>query len=209
MTLDELKRFMSAIAASDRRTTSKADVDFWAAMAHEGRWTLGTSMRSLIQFRATRPGDWLEPGHISAIVRDARRKAAESFVVTDAPDDITGRDYPTWYRTQLTAHIARVLHAWAAGEPIPEPSAALDSYRQASLTVEPDTSTCPSELRERIARDIANAGRERPPLCAPQGLPYRPLLDPDRREQARVELDAIRPTQAPQEAAEQLQESAS
>lgn len=196
MTLDELKRFMSAIAASDRRTTSKADVDFWAAMAREGRWTLGTAMRALIQFRATRPGDWLEPGHISAILRDARRKAAESFVVPDAPDEIAGRDYPAWYRTQLTAHIARVLHAWAAGEPIPEPSAALDSYRRDALTVGPDTSTCPSELRDQIGRDIANAGRERPALCAPQGLPYRPLLDPDRREQARAELDAIRPAPA-------------
>lgn len=164
MTVDELKSLMSAVAASDRRTIGKADVDFWAAMAQEGRWTLGTAMRALIQFRVNRPGDWLEPGHIGAIIREARKKAAATFVDPDVPEEMTGREYPAWYRAKRDAHVAEVLEAWAAGEPIPEPSAALQVNRGEvrELTTGINLGTCPPELRDQITRTAPRIGRRIP-----------------------------------------------
>lgn len=159
MNIDELRELVTAVAKTDRRTIGKDDIEFWGAMAHEGRWTLGTAMRALVRFRSTRPGEWLEPGHISAIIRDARRRAAASFVVPDVPDEITGRQYPVWYREQLAAHIDTVLDAWCAGEPIPEPSAALEvTRRPRALAAGIEASTCPPELREQIERDLARTG---------------------------------------------------
>lgn len=195
MNIEELRHLVSAIAKTDRRTIGRDDIEFWGAMAHEGRWTLAAAMRALVVFRSTRPGEWLEPGHLSQIIRDARRKAAASFVVPDVPEEITGRQYPEWYRAQLAAHVDRVLEAWSAGEPIPEASAELEVNRpgRAALTTGIEASTCPPELREQIERDLANAGRldRLPPKRAPEAP------DPDderaeRREQARAELAELR-----------------
>lgn len=193
MNIDELKKLIGAIAASDRRTISKVDVDFWAAMSHEGSWTLNAAMQALIQFRVNRPGEWLEPGHITGIIREARRKAAATFEAPAVPDEITGREYPAWYRAQLAAHVDEVLAAWAAGEPIPESPAELESSRgRAALPGGIEASTCPPELREQIERDLARAGRmDRLPPRPAEPVRRAKVDDPERRAQARAELAAL------------------
>ncbi|MPZ67352.1 MAG: hypothetical protein GEU83_18230 [Pseudonocardiaceae bacterium] len=198
---EELKTFMNAVAASDRRTTGKADVQFWAAMAHEGGWTLGTAMRALVQFRGRHAGEWLEPGHITEIVREARRAAATTFAAPDPPDDLPRRQYPAWLRNRRDEHIRRVLDAWADGAAMPvteQTCAELVGSERATLTAGLDTSTCPCELREQLERDFKRIGQEQPgprPTVTP---PRRMAGDAQRREQARAELAGRQPTPSPE-----------
>lgn len=188
MNPDELEALLAAVSSSDRRTVGKADAQFWAAMAREGSWTLPTAMRALVQFRHTRPGEWLEPGHLSGIIREARRKAATTFVVPDVPDGLTGRDYPGWYRAELLAHTDRIMHAWAGGEAIPETPAGAAEVTGRSGPAALPVGMAPPELRDQITRGIAYIGRERPPPSSPVRLPRRPSADPDVRVAARAEL---------------------
>lgn len=76
MNPDEIRALLKAVASGDRRTTGPEDVHFWAAMAVRGRWTLPEAMAALIEFRHAHPGEWLEPGHLSTIIRAARQDAA-------------------------------------------------------------------------------------------------------------------------------------
>jgi len=195
MNPDELEALLAAVSSSDRRTVGKADAQFWAAMAREGSWTLPTAMRALVQFRHTRPGEWLEPGHLSGIIREARRKAAATFVVPDVPEGLTGRDYPRWYRAELLAHTDRIMHAWAGGEAIPETPAGAAEVTGHSGPVALPVGMAPPELRDQIARGVAYIGRERPPPSIPVRLPRRTGGDPARRAEARAELDTRRSTQ--------------
>lgn len=189
MTIDELRKLLTAVAKTDRRTIGRDDIDFWAAMAREGQWTLDTAMRALIQFRATRPGEWLEPGHLSQIVREAHRKAANSFVEPDAMDGETGRQYVERRRRLMREHIARVMEAWAVrGEPIPESASAAElasgGGERLALPGGTGDGACPPELREKITRAMSRIGR----------MPAR-VVDPageERRRRAREELDALR-----------------
>jgi hypothetical protein len=76
MTPEEIRILLKAVASGDRRTTGPEDVHFWAVMAQRGRWTLPEAMAALVEFRHSRPGVWLEPGHLSALIRAARQDAA-------------------------------------------------------------------------------------------------------------------------------------
>ncbi len=191
MTPDEIIDLLSLAAVYDQRTGGKRDVQGWCLVAETERWTTASAQRVLIEHYsrgADRPR--ITPAAISDGIRAARHKAAASFIVPDIPEHITGRDYPTWYRTELHMHIDRRLDAWAAGEPIPESTEALSSQVRAALTMGPDMGTCPVELREQFVRDMNRAGRERV-REVPQRLPRQPAGDPDRRSVAYAEIAAL------------------
>jgi hypothetical protein len=197
ITPSELERLLDIVVRGDRRTTSPADVDYWAAMAAEGRWTYATAMRALVIFRTEHPGEWLDPAHLTAIIRQARHRAAETFVEPDPPAALPRPTYPAWKRARLAEHIDRVLDAWADGAPMPVTvagAAELIGADRPQLEAGLNTSTCPPELREQIERDFQRIGRERPDRNRPAvALPRRMAGDPDRRAAARAELAGRNP----------------
>lgn len=190
MNPDDLKVFLKAIAVSDRRTTGEGDLQYWATMAQEDRWTLPTAMRALIIFRKANPDKWLNPGHISDIIRDARRKAAETFVVPPEPEGIKNADLPKWHRAQIAAHQDRLLAAWSVGEPLPV-SGVAQITEQKQLTTGMDLTGCPGDLREEIAQGVQRMGRldrHRAAVSSPRAVED----NADRRAYARAELEAAR-----------------
>jgi hypothetical protein len=192
MNLDELEILMNLVAC-DRRTTGEMDLKYWALMAHEGRWTLPTAMRAVIIFRNEKPpGEWLDPSHITSIIRDARRKAADTFVVPNEPEGIKNADLPRWHRAQLAAHQDRLLAKWCEGGELPvTPIAAGQITGHAALTSGIDLTTCPEGLKEHVAECVQRAGqldRHRAAVSLPRGVED----NPDRRAYARAELEAAR-----------------
>ena len=194
MNTDELGMLLSMVTIGDRRTTGKYDIGYWALMAQEGRWTLPTAMRALAIYRSDHPGEWIDPGHITSIIRDARRQAAATFVVPKEPDDIKAADLPRWHRAQLAAHQDRLLDAWSSGEPMPvTPNAAAQiTGGRGQLPSGMDMTTCPTDLKEQIAEAIARMGRDRPRQSVMIPVPRLSGGDPVVRAQARAELDAKR-----------------
>lgn len=195
MTPIELKTFLKAVATGDRRTTDEDDVRYWAAIAQQGRWTLATAMRALIMFREQHPGQWLDPGHITEIIRDARRRAAETFVVPQEPDNLKICDLPQWHREQLAAHQDRLLAAWAAGKPLPvtvEGAAEIAGQDRRRLTAGLNTTTCPEELKDQVHRDFERAVQNRTDHRRLPTRLRRFVGDPDQRAKAIAELEAKR-----------------
>jgi hypothetical protein len=190
MNADELEILMATVAIGDRRTTGKYDVGYWALMAQEGRWTLPTAMRALAIFRTENPGEWIDPGYITSIIRDARRKAAETFVVPPEPEGIKNADLPKWHRAQIAAHQDRLLAAWSVGEPLPV-SGVAQITEQKQLTTGMDLTGCPRDLREEIAQGVQRMGRldrHRAAVSSPRAVED----NADRRAYARAELEAAR-----------------
>lgn len=193
MNIDEFRTFIKAVAGHDKRTTDRDDLERWADAAQEDRWTFPTAMRALKIFRHENPDKWLNPGHISGIIRDARRKAAETFIVPKEPDDIKNADLPKWHRAQLAAHQDRLLAVWCESGDLPVTPIAAGQItgRTAQLTSGIDLTRCPEELKEQVAQDIHRAGRpNRRRTAVP--LPRAVADDPARREHARAELEAAR-----------------
>jgi hypothetical protein len=206
ITPSELERLLDIVVRGDRRTTSPADVDYWAAMAAEGRWTYATAMRALVIFRTEHPGEWLDPAHLTAIIRQARHRGAETFVEPDPPGTLPPDQYPAWKRARLAEHIDRVLDAWADGAPMPVTvagAAELTGTDRPQLEAGLNTSTCPPELRAQVARDFERIGRERSDRHRPAvALPHRMAGDPARRAAARAELAGREPAPMPEPATE-------
>jgi hypothetical protein len=148
---------LSLAAAFDQRTAGEIDVTAWWQVAEAENWTPAAAQRVIIKYYsrgADKPR--ITPAAITDGIRAARRKAAASFVAPDAPDHVTGRQYPEWYREQLAAHIDRVLAEWAAtGKPISESPTDLGSSSRPAL----DTSTCPPQLRRQITDGFNRIGR--------------------------------------------------
>lgn len=204
MNLDEIKSLYKAVAVGDHRSIDDNgdDLKYWAAMAREGRWTLPTAIRALVIFRTQRPGEWLDPGHITEIIRDARHKAAATFVVPEEPHGLKPADYPKWYRGQIAAHTDKLLERWASGEAIPvaETVAAELTGGPRQLTSGLNLTTCPEELFDQVKRDFERAGREK---ADRRRLPTRIRTfvgDPEQRAKARAELEAKRAEMGEQEA---------
>jgi hypothetical protein len=157
MNRNEIVDLLTLAAVYDQRTGGEADVRGWHAVAALERWTALAAQRVVVEHYshgADRPR--ITPAAISDAIRAARHKAASSFVVPNTPDHITGRDYPVWYRSQLTAHVDKVMDAWANGETISEVPRELTN---AQGPMELDMSTCPENLREQIVRDMSRVGR--------------------------------------------------
>lgn len=162
MNRNEVVDLLTLAAVYDQRTGGEADVRGWHAVAQIENWTAPAAQRVLIEHYsrgAERPR--ITPAAISDGIRAVRHKAAASFIVPDVPENVTGRDYPLWYRTQLAAHTDKVLDAWAVGEPIPESATAFADQQRTTLKGI-DMGTCPGCLREQIARDLDRIGRPGP-----------------------------------------------
>lgn len=194
MNPEELRTLYRSVTVGDRRTTDEQDIYYWAAMAREGRWTFATAIRALVIFRTQNPGKWIDPGHITEIIRDARRRAGDTFVVPQEPDGLKNADYPAWLRSQLTAHQDRLLAKWAGGGDLP-----VTANGAAEITGGPkqiaaglNLEGCPPELRDQVKRDFEQAGRDK---VDRRRLPTRIRTfvgDAARRAKARAELDAKR-----------------
>ena len=198
MTRDEIIDLLSLAAAYDQRTGGEADVKAWLIAAHVQRWTAAAAQRVLVEHYscgADRPR--ITVAAITDAIRDVRRKAASSFIVPDYPDSLTARDYPAWYRSQLAAHVDRLLGLWANGQSIPENTSTAAGLgggpERRELTAGLDVSTCPPHLREHVSQCMSRMGTERLSRRRPAVPLPRPVADDDaRRAQARAELDAKR-----------------
>jgi hypothetical protein len=193
LTRDEIVGLLQTAAIYDNRTISEAPIEGWLTASHLGRWTAQYARRAIIQ-HYTESTNWLMPAHITEIIRDARKRAGDTFVVPDTPDDVHGPDLPRWHRTQLAAHQDRLLAKWCAGEPLPVTpagAAEITGSNRAELTTGLNMSTCPPELRKQIDREIRHIGHPRPEPKPPTQL-RRFVGDPDQRAAARAELDAKR-----------------
>lgn len=153
MNRNDIIDLLTLAAVYDQRTSSESDVRGWHAVATLEKWTAPAAQRVVIEHYsrgADRPR--ITPAAITDAIRTARHKAAASFVVPDVPEHITGREYPTWYRSQLNAHINQIMDAWAIGEPINE----LPVQRQSTAAI--DMRNCPDELQEQFRKDMSKAG---------------------------------------------------
>ena len=186
MNADELEMLMATVAIGDRRTTGRYDVGYWAAMAQEGRWTLPTAMRALAIYRTEHPGEWIDPGFITSIIRDARRQAAATFVVPPEPEGIKNADLPRWHRAQIAAHQDRLLAAWCIGEPLPV-SGVAQIVNQKQLTTGLNMTGCPEELKDEVTQGVEHM-KHRSVVSLPRAVED----NPDRRAYARAELEAAR-----------------
>lgn len=194
MTKSEIARLLARCAVYDQRTVGQGDVEGWHEIAVDESWTAVAAHR-VVREHYSRGADRrrITPAAITDRLREAQRKAADSFVDPDALDGESGREYVERRRRLMREHIARVMDAWASrGEPIPE--AATPAELQAgggdrlALPGGIDATTCPPELREQIGHDLARAGRmDRLPARAPDQDDERTA----RREQARAELAAL------------------
>ncbi|HEY2766254.1 MAG TPA: hypothetical protein VGJ13_19915 [Pseudonocardiaceae bacterium] len=203
MTVEELTSLLKMVGRGDNRTTGTANAEYWALMAQQGGWTWKTAVRALVQFRTQHPGTWMDPGHITAIIKDAREKAALSFVVPDYPEDLPPPEYAEWYRARKNEHVDRILAGWSKGEPIPEPSAANEIREHRALAggsgvpLELPVVSAPPELRADLRKNWRKLVEKRPQLPPVQALRPTPkaALDPQRMAEARRELDQIRERQ--------------
>jgi hypothetical protein len=205
ITWDEMCDLLSLAAVYDQRTGGDEDVKGWLLVARSQGWTVATAQRALVEHYsqgADRPR--VTPAAITDVIRDARRRAAETFVEPDPPETLPRDQYPAWKRARLAEHIDRVLNAWADGALMPvTPSAAAElTGGRCALEAGLNMTTCPSELREQVARDFQRIGRERPDRHRPAvALPRRMAGDPDRRAAARAELVGREATSLPEPAA--------
>lgn len=195
VTRNEIIDLLTLAAVYDQRNADEADVQGWLAVAEIENWTATAARRVVIEHYcrgADRPR--ITPAAITDRLREAHRKAANSFSEPEAIDGESGREYVERRRRLMREHIARVMDAWATrGESIPEGLTELEARRERrALTAGPDLATCPEHLREQVARDLSRAGRESDDLAPPVRLPRRPTGDPGRRAAARAELDALR-----------------
>lgn len=70
MNRNDMIDLLTAIAAGDRRQIGEADIAAWTPVIGElGR---DECLAAVVVHRRERPGVWLEPGHLLAIVRAAR-----------------------------------------------------------------------------------------------------------------------------------------
>lgn len=194
-TRNEIIDLLSLAAVYDQRNADEADVRGWLAVAEMENWTATAARRVVIEHYsrgADRPR--ITPAAITDRLREAHRKAANSFAEPDARDDESGREYVQRRRRLMREHITRVMEAWAdSGEPIPESASAdelVSGTSRRGLPAGIDATTCPPELREQIERGLALAGRmdRLPPRTPDRG-------DEERRARARAELDEARARQ--------------
>jgi len=67
---NDMVDLLTAVAAGDRRQIGEADITAWTAVIGDlGR---DECLAAVVVHRRERPGVWLEPGHLLAIVRAAR-----------------------------------------------------------------------------------------------------------------------------------------
>lgn len=165
MTKSEVARLLARCAVYDQRTVGQADVEGWHEIAVDENWTPAAAHR-VVREHYSRGADRrrITPAAITDRLREAQRKAADSFVDPDAIEGESGREYVERKRTLMREHIARVMDAWVTkGEPIPEAATVAELRSGGSgplaLPAGIEASTCPPELRERIERDLARTGR--------------------------------------------------
>jgi hypothetical protein len=199
---DEMCDLLSLAAVYDQRTGGGEDVKGWLLVARSQGWTVATAQRALVEHYSQGAGrPRVTPAAITDVIRDARRKAAETFVEPDPPGTLPPDQYPAWKRARLAEHIDRVLDAWADGAPMPVTvagAAELTGTARPQLEAGLDMTTCPPELRAQVARDFERIGRERPDRHRPAvALPRRMVGDPARRAAARAELADREPAPMP------------
>lgn len=84
---------LTAVAAADRRTVGKADVDIWQAVI--GELPLDLALEAVRDHLREHPDTWIQPGHVYQRVRKMRRErdrrpSAEYLALCDskaAPDE--------------------------------------------------------------------------------------------------------------------------
>lgn len=202
MTKSEIATLLARCAVYDQRTVGKADVEGWYEIAADWNWSAGAAHRVVREYYAQGSGKRrIDPAAITDRLREVNRKAADSFVDPDAIDGESGREYVARKRRLMREHIERVLDAWVTrGEPIPESATAAElaggGSGRLALPGGIDATTCPPELRDQLAHDLARAGRM-------DQLPAAPAAPEDddraaRRERAREEIAALRDKTATQ-----------
>jgi hypothetical protein len=197
MNRSEIATLLARAAVYDQRTIGQADIEGWHDVAQAQGWTAAAAQRVVIEhYSAGADRPRITPAAVTDAIREARRTAAATFAAPAPPDDLPAREYPAWLRARRDEHIRRVLDAWSDGAPMPaieEAAAGLTGAHRPQLEAGLNTSTCPPELREQVARDFERIGRERPGRRPAVALPRRMAGDPDRRAAARAELAGINP----------------
>lgn len=197
ITKSEIAKLLARCAVYDQRTVGEADVEGWYEIAVDENWTSAAAHR-VVREHYSRGADRrrITPAAITDRLREVHRKAADSFVEPDVVEGESGREYVDRRRGLMREHVTRVLDAWVEkGDPIPEAASVAELRSGGSgppaLPAGIEASTCPPELRDQIARDMARAGRmDRLPVRQPS-KPEK-SVDSERLAEARAELDALR-----------------
>jgi hypothetical protein len=179
ITWDDIAELLAFAAVFDQRKADELDVKAWLAVAQAQRWARPAVQRIILEHYSAGAGrPRIDPATITDRLRTLRGRAAESFEAPRIPDGLPNREYPAWLRAQLAKHVDALVDRWATtGE---EPPRSL-----------PPTAPQVGSLPELVARAPEHA---RPALehGVRQIAARRVRLDPDRRAEARAELDAAR-----------------
>jgi hypothetical protein len=111
---DDIVDLLTLAAVFDQRTAGPEDVAGWLAVARANRWTLDAAKRAIVDHYGSDAGKpRITPAAITDAIRKIRSAAAATFEDPVVPDDLRGVEYPTWYRAQRDAYVARCLAVWA------------------------------------------------------------------------------------------------
>jgi hypothetical protein len=184
ITFDDVADLVAFAAVFDQRKAGEIDVKAWLAVAQAQRWTREAAQRVILEhYSAGADRPRIDPARITDRLRTLRGRAAESFEALRIPDGLPNHEYPQWLRAQLRRHVDALVERWATtGD---EPPRAIQQAPAQVRSLPDLVARAPEHARpalERGARQIA-ARRVR--------------LDPDRRAEARAELDAARRDEPP------------
>jgi hypothetical protein len=83
MNRDDTQELLSTVQSFDNRRVDATVISLWHELLE--RYTKDECIDAVVQHKAERPGDWLEPGHIIQIVRAARNDRFERSDPDDRP----------------------------------------------------------------------------------------------------------------------------
>lgn len=132
---EETGHLLKVVAAKDRRTVGRADIDFWYFAAQQAGWpSFKFAVAAIVRHTNERPGVWLEPGHITAYQQHVRDQAFNSWTPPTPPDSIIDDNKAS--QQYAKEDFQRVLEAAQAnfilggGPPLPEPGSTADRVAQ-------------------------------------------------------------------------------
>jgi hypothetical protein len=161
ITWDDVAELLAFAAVFDQRKADKLDVKAWLGVAQAQRWTRPAAQRVILEhYSAGADRPRIDPARITDRIRTLRSRAAETFEAPRIPDNLPNRDYPTWYRTQLAAHVDALVDHWGhtGHEPPIERAAAAAIIRSLPELV----AAAPEHARQQLADGTRRINHRRP-----------------------------------------------
>lgn len=157
ITWDDAAGLLAVAAVFDQRKGDELDVKAWLQVGQMQGWTFAAAERVILEhYSAGSDRPRIDPARITDRIKAIRSRAAESFEAPRIPDEISGAEYPAWFRAQLAAHVDRALAGWALSgeEPRALPAAPAQTRSLPELIA-----AAPEHLRGEMTQAARKVGR--------------------------------------------------